>query len=233
MISVLVPALNEEKYIENCLKSIQSQSCSEPYEVVVMDNGSEDDTRDIAEEFADRVIVEPDLELYELRNKGIEVANGEKIAMTDADCVVEKGWLGEARKGLSKADLVTGAIEPLEDSKFYRFSLWLFYDLFLTCSVNYFGFSNAIGGNCAFYRKKAIDIGGFKDIFPSDGNFGYEMSKEGEIFHNPNMVIETSVRHFWDDSIFEIVKESALSHIRLRRGVGKSVEESGYLDYER
>ena len=53
MISVILPALNEELGIEACLRSISEQSSPEDYEVVVVDGGSQDRTPSIAYELAD------------------------------------------------------------------------------------------------------------------------------------------------------------------------------------
>ncbi|MFP4046119.1 MAG: glycosyltransferase, partial [Candidatus Aenigmatarchaeota archaeon] len=71
MISVVIPALNEEKFIGQCLRSIKKQDYSGEYEIIVMDNGSEDRTVQIAEKYADKIFSFPSLNLPELRNKGI------------------------------------------------------------------------------------------------------------------------------------------------------------------
>jgi glycosyltransferase involved in cell wall biosynthesis len=56
--SVIVPALNEETYIEACLKSISRQTLPRnSYEIIVSDGGSNDRTVEIARKYADRVIV--------------------------------------------------------------------------------------------------------------------------------------------------------------------------------
>ena len=44
MISVVIPAWNEEKYIPDCLKSLKNQDYTGPYEIIVADNGSADET---------------------------------------------------------------------------------------------------------------------------------------------------------------------------------------------
>ena len=55
-ISVIVPALNEVKYLEATLESIVSQNTNVPYELIVSDNGSTDGSLDIAKNYADVVL---------------------------------------------------------------------------------------------------------------------------------------------------------------------------------
>lgn len=228
MFSVVIPALNEEKYIGTCLKSLRNQNYSGKYEIIVMDNGSTDKTVEIAEKYSDRLFIEPDCSLPNLRNKGIDLAKGDKIAMIDSDCQAKKNWLKEAEKSLKKSIMVTGSVEPIEDSFFYKFWFWLFSDVFLHYSVNYFGLSNSMGGNCAFFRDKAIEIDGFKDVFPSDGKFGFEMGRTGRLSHNTNMRIKTSARRYIEMSFSKLLFELISSHIKMRMGKEKDYSECYY-----
>ena len=75
-ISVVVPTLNEEAYIERCLKSLSAQNF--PHEIIVVDGGSKDKTVQIADEYADKVFV--------VRERGIAYARARLIYTTDADC---------------------------------------------------------------------------------------------------------------------------------------------------
>ncbi|KXB08052.1 hypothetical protein AKJ56_01935 [candidate division MSBL1 archaeon SCGC-AAA382N08] len=227
MISVVIPALNEEDYIGNCLKSLIEQEYSKKYEIIVMDNGSEDRTREIAKKYCDRLFVEPDLELYELRNEGIRRAQGKIVAQTDADCIAPKNWLKEVERGLENSVLATGPVGPIEDSNLYGVLLNLFNN-FLRVSMNLFNFSHASAGNCAFYRDLAISIGGFKDSFPSDGKFGVEMRGLGKLYFNPDMKVKTSMRRYKNESFSKTLYELAISHIKLRWGEEQEFEKSFY-----
>jgi len=227
MISVIIPALNEEIYIAKCLKSLKKQSYSKPYEIIVMDNGSTDRTREIAKKHCDRLFVEPDLELYELRNEGIKRARGDIIAQTDADCIVSKNWLKEAEKELKDSVLVTGPLMPIDNSKYYNLLLWIF-NSSLRISMNMFQFSHASAGNCAFYKDLALSIGGFKDSFPSDGKFGVEMRKLGKLSFVPSMVVRTSMRRYKNQSFSKTLQELVISHLKLRWGEEQDFERSFY-----
>lgn len=88
-ISVIVPAYQAELFLENCLESI----CCQTYdnlEILVIDNGSTDQTGEIADKMADadsriRVIHEENLGVSGARNTGIEQATGAYLTFVDAD----------------------------------------------------------------------------------------------------------------------------------------------------
>jgi len=228
MISIVIPALNEEEFLEDCIWSIKNQNYSGEYEIIIMDNGSDDRTQEIAKEHADKLYVEPDMSLPELRNAGIKRAEGEIIASTDADCLMDENWLKEAEKSLKNGNvLVTGPITSIKNKELFQVLLYL-YNIWLQISMNSLGFSHASAGNCAFYRKEALEIGGFKHFFPSDGKFGLDMSKKGSLRFNPDMLVFASMRRYEKDPIVNTSWELVLSHIRLRYGKKKEFHKSYY-----
>lgn len=95
IISVIIPAYNEEKYLPDCLEALRHQDFPLPYEIIVVDNKSTDKTPEIARKFGAKVINESQKGLLVSRDKGIRNAKGEIIAITDADTLVPKNWLLE------------------------------------------------------------------------------------------------------------------------------------------
>ena len=106
-ISVVVPALNEEKYIESCLLSLKQQSYK-PYEIIVCDGNSEDKTRQIAKKYADRVIIEKRRSAAAERQKGASISKGDIIAFIDSDTIAEKDWLKKISDAFSKNSDIVG-----------------------------------------------------------------------------------------------------------------------------
>lgn len=99
-VSVVIPALNEEKMIGRCLEALaQTAFARERFEVIVIDNGSKDRTREIAQSFQDRlnlrVVEKPGVRISALRNFGASEAKGGIVAFLDADCLAERNWLEE------------------------------------------------------------------------------------------------------------------------------------------
>jgi len=85
-VSIIIPTLNEENYIEKCLKSLLSQNF-DSYEIIVVDGGSKDKTVSIAEEYADRVFVVEEDGIAFARLYGARKSKGKYIYTTDADCL--------------------------------------------------------------------------------------------------------------------------------------------------
>lgn len=95
--SIIIPAYNEEKYIRACLESLCRQSIDrEKYEILVIDNGSIDNTVSIANEYSNNVEVHPKINVGAVRNKGAEIASSDMLIFIDSDCVVDSNWLERA-----------------------------------------------------------------------------------------------------------------------------------------
>ncbi len=96
-ISIIIPAFNEEQHLPSCLESIANLNYPESnIEIVVVDNGSTDRTKEIAERFGSIVLCDESLNVSGLRNLGVAESSGEIITFVDADCVVTKEWLNNA-----------------------------------------------------------------------------------------------------------------------------------------
>jgi len=110
--SVIVPARNAAPTLGATLAGLAAQEVDAPFEVIVVDDGSTDDTIAIAEAapLEVRVVREGGVGPGPARNAGARVAAGRVLAFTDADCVPTPGWLAGGLAALSDADLVQGAV---------------------------------------------------------------------------------------------------------------------------
>jgi glycosyltransferase involved in cell wall biosynthesis len=104
LISVVVTVRNEEKRIGNLLDSLVVQEG--PFEVVITDAYSDDRTRDIVKDYAERF---DNIHLYRKggtrgvgRNYGVKRAEGEVVAFVDGDCIANPFWLKEIRRSLEE-----------------------------------------------------------------------------------------------------------------------------------
>jgi len=115
--SVIVPFLNEELHIEECIKSLLNQSFDgQDYELIFVDNGSEDGSAKIVERYPEIIFLKEEgiRNAYVARNKALEAAKGEIIAFTDADCDISPDWLAVISEGMEK----TGAVIALGNRVF-------------------------------------------------------------------------------------------------------------------
>lgn len=95
VISVVIPAFNEERFIAACLQSLNAQDFREPFEVIVVDNNSTDQTSLVATTWGARVVPEYRPGVCAARQAGTEAARAEIVISSDADTVFPKDWLSK------------------------------------------------------------------------------------------------------------------------------------------
>lgn len=93
-VSVVIPCYNHAHYLGDAIRSVLNQTYSD-FEVIVIDDGSSDNTRQVAESFGDQVryIHQDNAGLSAARNTGILAAQGDLIALLDADDLYEASFL--------------------------------------------------------------------------------------------------------------------------------------------
>jgi O-antigen biosynthesis protein len=93
-VSVVVCSYNGGRTLEKCLASLEKLDYPN-YEVILVDDGSNDDTPSIAAKFPNiTTIRQQNLGLSAARNVGMNAASGEIVAYTDSDCFADPDWLG-------------------------------------------------------------------------------------------------------------------------------------------
>lgn len=181
-ISVIIPALNEEKYLPRCLESLSGQSRKEHLEIIVVDGGSIDRTAEIAEEYAHKVIVKPS-PVGVARNLGAKHAEGEILAFIDADTMACKSWTEEiARTFDSSANAagVTGPTLPYEGTELDKLAYHVATGWAQRLSLK-IGRPHVAGFNCAYRRGPFWDAGGFDEnrVLSEDVKLGLKMRHQG------------------------------------------------------
>jgi glycosyltransferase involved in cell wall biosynthesis len=94
LISVIIPARNEEYYISECINSILKE-CEDDLsvQIIVVNNRSTDDTAGVARSLGAEVIEKQEGTVGSLRNYGFQHSDGNILVFLDADCVIQKGWV--------------------------------------------------------------------------------------------------------------------------------------------
>jgi len=92
-LSFIIPAYNEEKNLPKLLNSIVNYTPPAlPYEVIVADNGSEDDTAEIARMNSAITIIDETATVGGLRNRAADIARGKVLVFLDADMLLTEAW---------------------------------------------------------------------------------------------------------------------------------------------
>ncbi|MEI6084342.1 MAG: glycosyltransferase [Verrucomicrobiota bacterium] len=103
-VSVVVASYNGGRTLPACLNSLRHLNYPN-YEVILVDDGSTDDTAKIAAQFPEvKTIHQPNMGLSNARNTGIQAATGEIVAFTDSDCRADEDWLYYLIGDLLKTD---------------------------------------------------------------------------------------------------------------------------------
>jgi glycosyltransferase involved in cell wall biosynthesis len=111
--SIIIPAFNEELMLPHCLQSIKLLDYPGEYiEVIVVDNGSKDKSREIAVSYGAKVLVDTTKNVSGLRNLGAQNARGEILAFVDADCIVTTQWLNTAVKYYNAIEIAAWGSPP-------------------------------------------------------------------------------------------------------------------------
>lgn len=115
-VAVVIPCRDEIATLERCVRAVRSQEPA-PAMVVVVDNGSVDGSRELAERLADRVVLSAEGPVARLRNLGAQAAGDcAVLAFVDADCEPLEGWLATALATLDDTTTVSARSEASPDA---------------------------------------------------------------------------------------------------------------------
>ncbi len=197
LISVIIPALNEEDSIGYCLQSLLNQSIErDSYEIIVVDGGSDDRTATVSGKFADLVVSQERSGIGGARGDGVRASHGEILVFTDADTLHKENWLEMIRDNLRHHGYDVSSGPVLFYDRTFRselLQLWRKQYNFL----HLFEFYWLIGSNMAMSRKVYEQIGGHRDISVlEDYDLSVRMYREGDIrcCYDPRQVVYTSAR---------------------------------------
>jgi len=103
-VSVIVPVYNDEKRIGKCIESLLQQTYpKDRYEIIIVDNNSTDNTREVIKKYPVRMLIEDKIQSsYAARNKGIKNSKGEILAFTDSDVLVSNTWIDVSVREMTK-----------------------------------------------------------------------------------------------------------------------------------
>jgi glycosyltransferase involved in cell wall biosynthesis len=158
-ISIIIPAYNESKFIEHCLKALQDLNYpQELYEIIIVDNGSSDDTVSIGKRYTQKIYICRGVNISALRNYGAKKAAGDIYAFIDADCIPAKNWLLSAVKLLAEDWCITGSKVKIPPGAGWIERAWFYGNESGRKEVRYINSANMIVPAEIFKR-----IGGFNE----------------------------------------------------------------------
>lgn len=225
LISVIVPTRNRANLLPRLLDALDSQNYPE-YEVIVVDDASDDETPDILAAWEGEWRMSLRLDLpggsYAARNLGWQRAHGEIVAFTDDDCLPEPGWLQNLERALRDPDVVgaqgvtltgpgeitpfTHQIEQRRPGPPYR-----------TCNI-------------AYRRSVVARLGGFEAMpWYADNILGLRARQQGALAFAPAAVVLHPPRpRAWSDRVAWLARfEADAVHRRWLRELGEERVDLG------
>ena len=198
-ITIVIPAYNEEKYIGRTLESTKKLDKNGwDVDVLVIDGDSTDNTADVAKSFGARIKHEPHKGIGFARQHGIKHAEGDIIAFTDADTIVPKNWLRQHVEILQKPGVVFSyGTYRVADGYFPYYHYVNYVQPHVLWWLHYvFGKPVAAGQNLAFWKEKALSVGGFDENIRvmEDTDLAIRMRKAGKVIFSPDLIVISSGR---------------------------------------
>ncbi|MDD2852250.1 MAG: glycosyltransferase [Desulfuromonadaceae bacterium] len=206
-VSVIIPAFNEDRYIGECLSSVISlEYPKDKLEIIVVDNGSTDNTNSIARGYPVKLIEKPGVKVGAVRNAGFAESTGEILAFTDADCIVPKQWLEDALVFLFRSGIgaVGGGCLVKENGTWLE-KAWVSGQGSETLITKYLP-----GANFIVSREVFCECGGFDEVLSAgeDDKLSIAITSKGFqllslkqcfVIHQgyPKSVLEITKRQIW------------------------------------
>jgi len=200
--SVVIPAFNEEKYLEKCLQSVANQQADFKYEIIVVDNNSTDRTAEIARSFGVKVIKEMRSGVGWARYAGTKEAVGEYVLHIDADTILPSDYLINVLDRFKK----NKKLVCLSGQMFFYDAPWwknvlrfIFHRLILWLVIIFsLGRTGPMGNNMCFKKSTYDRTVGFnpKLKFGEDMDLNKKLSKFGKVKLDMSLRCFVSARRY-------------------------------------
>jgi glycosyltransferase involved in cell wall biosynthesis len=201
--SVIIPVYNDVEGLTQCLEALHAQTYPEDrYEVIAVDNNSSEPIDSVVDPFPRaRGAFESRQGSYAARNRGLEVARGEVLAFTDADCIPVSDWLENGMRALRRMDgrgIVGGRVEfqfqyPGRPRPYELVETSLFLNQEASVQRSHF----AVTANMFTTQSVAADIGPFDPRLQSGGDreWGQRVHRAGfEVQYEPDARVKHPTR---------------------------------------
>jgi cellulose synthase/poly-beta-1,6-N-acetylglucosamine synthase-like glycosyltransferase len=193
-LSFVIPAHNEQAYIAACLESVSAELSANPCEaqVIVVNNASSDNTKEIARAFSGVLVVdEPKKGLSRARNVGFIHSTGDLIANVDADMILPDGWVKTVLDEFRLNENLVALSGPVIHYDLPRMTQALVRIYYLLAVGMHFIYHRILrkgavlqGGNFVVRRSALERLGGFDekyDFYGEDTDMGWRIQKLGDV----------------------------------------------------
>jgi len=234
MISIIIPTLNEEEYIESVIQDLKPQ-LSEEDEIIVVDSESDDRTVEIASNHGAKILKQPRNGKGLAATAGAKIAKNNIVAFIDADSEIPKDFVERIKVHFSNPDLlVVGGL----DLYYSDSSAWKF--IYNGYSRLIFAMAKAMhkitkecwvpSNNSAFRKDIFLEAGGYRSVICEDSDLMRRLPRSKYFKHDDNLIVTLSDRRFKQNGFFRTMILWSWGNISLIIGskVGSEDYKKGY-----
>lgn len=191
-VSVVVPALDEAAHLPDCLDSLRAQTSDAVAEILVVDGGSSDGTRDVALTAGVDLLDQSGTGIAAARNQGARATTGEWLAFVDADTTLDERWVETLRpfcerEGLAAASARCRVVDDRRGKPMQVVLNRVFARLRRPILP---------GFNVLVRRDAFAAVGGFPEVPNEDTAFSRRLGRAFDTAYHPDVLVETSGRRF-------------------------------------
>jgi len=196
-VSIVIPTLNEEVYVERTLRSLRDQDFDSSYEIVIGDGYSTDSTLSICSKYVDRIVLERKRTPAAGRQSAVRESKGSVLAFCCADSFYPREWLRELTRPIieDKAGAAGGVVLPYDGS--FLDNVTSKYILApLALGLSKVGVYFTPGETVAVSRKAFDEVGGFRVemVTAEDMDLIKRISRTSRVVVNPKAKAYVSMR---------------------------------------
>lgn len=196
-VSVVIPALNEADYLEDCLASVRDQTSDAVVEIVVVDGGSRDGTPQIGLSNGARVLDQSSTGIGPARHEGAIATDGDWLLFVDADTTLDRSYVEKLlafcdREGLGAASARCRVVGSRRGKAMQVVLNQLFSRLRRPILP---GFNTVV-------RRDAYEaVGGYPSVPNEDTAFSRRLGRQFDTAYHPEVLVETSGRRFGESGL--------------------------------
>ena len=226
-ISIIIPTLNEEKIIGNCLDSLLEQT-KKPLEVIIIDNGSADKTLSTVKSYISKFKMEKiALKIFlhakgnqtNARDFGVRKSRGSIIGSLDADACPDKNWVSSIIKNLKDQKIIGIGGKSRFRNKGFLFNLGYIAYYYLRPIIGLYCIG---GGNSAFRKDAFLKVRGYNGL--------EELRKKKKIYHaKDDFFLSKKFEQIGKIRFCPDMNVTLLSRVRKNRDTAKTTRIGGII----